>query len=223
VQKTDIMQIEKQLRTFGGVPLTHSVLLSLLGDYRSPNDKIVRMISEGVLLPIKKGLYTVSSEITGIPLSLPLVSNLLYGPSYVSMDYALFHYGIIPERVIEVTSMTIKRGKVYDLPIGRFSYTHSQPDLYAVGIERVENADRTGYLMASPEKALCDKLIFTRNLNVQSQKALHELLFDDLRIDEDALARFDPEVIRACMSAGVKVEMLRALWKLVNGAKGEAL
>ena len=98
-----------------------STLLSILGEYRSPNDKIVCMIDEGLLLPVKKGLYAVSPEITGIPLSLPLVANLLYGPSYVSMDFALYHYGIIPERVIEVTSMTTKRGKHYNLQVGRFS------------------------------------------------------------------------------------------------------
>jgi hypothetical protein len=216
------MRLEKRLKGFGGVPITHGTLLSILGEYLSPNDKIVRMIDEGLLLPIKKGLYAVSPDITGTPLSLPLVSNLLYGPSYVSMDFALSHYGIIPERVIEVTSVTTKRGKVYNLPLGRFSYIHSQHGLYALGIDRVENVDHTGYLMASPEKALCDKLIFTRNLHVQSKRALTELLFDDLRIDGDALARFDPEVIRACMETGVKTEMMRALLHLVNGIKREA-
>lgn len=216
------IRLEKRLKVFGGVPLTHGALVSILGEYRSPNDKILRMIDEGLLLSIRRGLYAVSPDITGVPLSLPLVANLLYGPSYVSMDYALHHYGIIPERVVEVTSMTIKRGKKYGLPIGRFSYTHSQPKLYAVGIDRVENADKTGFLMASPEKALCDKLIFTRNLNVQSQRALQELLFDDLRIDEDSVARFDPEVIRACMAAGLKTDMLRALLLVVNGMQREA-
>lgn len=130
------MRLERKLRTFGDVPLTHGNLLSMLDEYRSPNDKIVRMINDGWLQLIRKGLYAVSPEITGIPLSLPLVANLLYGPSYVSMDYALSYYGIIPERVVEVTSMTTKRGKVYDLPVGRFSYTHSQPQLYSIGISR---------------------------------------------------------------------------------------
>jgi hypothetical protein len=216
------MRFEQKLRPFGGVPLTHGTLLSILGEYRSPNDKIVRMIDDGLLQPIRKGLYAVSLEITGIPLSLPLVANLLYGPSYVSMDYALSYYGIIPERVVEVTSMTTKRGKVYNLPVGRFSYTHSQPQLYSIGIDRVENPDQTGFLMASPEKALCDKLIFTRNLNVRSQQALHELLFDDLRVDEDALAHFSPEVIRACIAVNVKSDMLQALLTLINGLQREA-
>jgi hypothetical protein len=210
------MRLEQKLRTYGGVPLTHGILLSILEEYRSPNDKIVRMIDDGLLQPIRKGLYAVSPELTGTPISLPLVANLLYGPSYVSMDYALSYYGIIPERVIEVTSMTTKRGKVYDLPVGRFSYTHSQPELYSIGIDRVENPDQTGFLMAAPEKALCDKLIFTRNLNVRSKRALHELLFDDLRVDEEALVHLNPEVIKACMAVKVKADMLHALLALID-------
>jgi hypothetical protein len=58
--------------------------------------------------------------------------------------------------------MTTRRGKVYDLPIGRFFYTHSPLDFYPAGIDRIENADKTLFLMASPEKALCDKLVFTQ-------------------------------------------------------------
>ncbi len=176
MQNNDLMQLEKKLSSLGGVPLTHGALVSMLKEYRSPNDKIVRLIGDGWLVPIKKGLYAVSPERTTIPISTPLVANLLYGPSYVSMDYALYHYGIIPERVVEVTSMTTRRGKVYNLSIGRFSYTHSSVDFYRLGIDRIENTDKTGFLMASPEKALCDKLVFTRNLNIASPRVLRELL-----------------------------------------------
>jgi hypothetical protein len=219
VQNMNI-RLEKRLKQFGAVPLNHGTLLSILGEYRSPNDKIARMVDDGLLKPIKKGTYVVSPEITGIPISLPLVANLLYGPSYVSMDYALHHYGIIPELVIEVTSMTTKRGKMFDLPLGRFSYTHSPLELYTIGIDRVENADHTGYLMASPEKALCDKLLFTRNLNVRTVRGMRELLFDDLRVDEDSLVRFDPEVIRACMAAAPKSDMVKALLQVVTSRRG---
>jgi len=177
----------------------------------------------GLLLPIKKGLYAVSPEITGKPLSLTLVANLLYGPSYVSMDYALYHYGIIPERVVEVTSMTTRRGKKYDMAVGRFSYTHSPPEFYAIGIDRVENPDKTGFLMASPEKALCDKLVFTRNLNIKSKEAIAKLVFDDLRIEEDSLARFDIKVIEACIDADIKSDMLQALQHLTHTLQREGV
>jgi hypothetical protein len=209
------MKLEHTLKRFGAVPVTHNTILSILGKYRSPNDKILRMIADGLLLPIKKSLYVVSPELTGVPLSLPLVSNLLYGPSYLSMDYALSHYGIIPEHVAEVTSMTTRRGKVYNLPMGRFSYTHSSQQLYTIGINQVKNADNTCFLMASQEKALCDKLLFTRNLSVSSQNALQELLFDNLRVDEDAIALFEPNIIEACLAEGMKTAMLRALLQLI--------
>ncbi|HHE07946.1 MAG TPA: hypothetical protein ENL01_03490 [Chlorobaculum parvum] len=214
------IRLQQKLRTFGGVPLTHGTLLSILGAYRSPNDKIARMVDEGLLLPIKKGTYVISPDITSIPVSLPLVANLLYGPSYVSKDYALHYYGLIPERVVEVTSMTTKRGKLFDLPVGRFSYIHSPVALYAIGIDRVENADQTGFLMACPEKALCDKLLFTRNLNIRTARAMEELLFADLRVDEDLLVGFDPEVIRACMAAGLKIDMLKILLRVITSKQG---
>ncbi len=42
-----VIRIEQALRTFGGVPLTHGTLLSILGESRSPNNKTARMIDEG--------------------------------------------------------------------------------------------------------------------------------------------------------------------------------
>ncbi|MEI8185451.1 MAG: hypothetical protein WCG19_02035 [Chlorobiaceae bacterium] len=217
------MRHELKIKDLGSVPIMHGTLLSMLKEYRSPNDKIVRLIDEGWLIPIKKGMYAVSPERTALPLSMPLIANLLYGPSYVSMDFALFYYGIIPERVVEVTSMTIRRGKAYSLPIGRFSYTHSRPDFYQIGIERIANPDKSCFLMASPEKALCDKLVFTRNLKISSMNGLMELLFDDLRVDEDLFTRFDPKVIEACLMSGLKVNMLQTLLRLVNSMKRNLL
>lgn len=216
------MRIEQKLRSFGSVPVKHTTLLSILSEYRYPNNKIGRMVEKGLLVPIKKGFYAVSPEITGTPISLPLVANLLYGPSYVSMDYALSYYGIIPERVVEITSMTTSRGKMFDLPIGRFSYIHAPVALYTVGIVRVENADRTGFLMACHEKALCDKLLFSRNLNIRSIRALRELLFDDLRVDDEALAAFDPDVVRSCLAGELKTDMLKILLQVITSIKGEA-
>ncbi|MFZ4524511.1 MAG: type IV toxin-antitoxin system AbiEi family antitoxin domain-containing protein [Chlorobium sp.] len=217
------MKIEQKLKTFGSVPLTHGILLSLLAEYRSPNDKIVRLMHEGWLVAVKRGLYVVSPELTSIPVSLPLVANHLYGPSCVSMDYALSHYGIIPDRVFDVTSMTIRRSKRYDLQLGRFSYTHSDQKLYSVGIDRVVNADKTTFMIASPEKALCDKLLFTRNLNSVTSRDLQALLFEDLRVDDEQFARFDPQVIEASLQGGYKVKLLQTLLHLLKSMKSRRI
>ena len=61
--------------------------------------------------------------------------------------------------------------------------------------------------------------MFTRNLNIASQRALRELLFDDLRLEEESITRFDPKVIEACIMPGMKERMLQALLKLVNSMK----
>ena len=86
----------KQLRAFGSIPFSHGSLLSLLGEYRRPNDKIARLLAAGDLVQIKKGLYVLGVEHRSSPVSLPLVANLLYGPSYVSLDFALSWHGLIP-------------------------------------------------------------------------------------------------------------------------------
>lgn len=89
-----------QLDSFGAVPFSHGALLPSLKDYRRPNDK---MLWQGVLVAIKRGLY-VRGEPSRAP-CLPLVANRLYGPSCVSLDYALAWHGLIPERLHEITSV----------------------------------------------------------------------------------------------------------------------
>jgi len=137
----------------------------------------------------------------------------------VSLEYALYSYGLVPERLVEVTSVTTRQSKCYDLPFWMFSYQHSSPKLYPVGIKRVIHSDQTGCLMASPEKALCDTLIFTKKLVVNTVYELGELLFDDLRIDEELLRGFDVRVIDACVNTGCKVKLLKVLAQTVRNCQ----
>ena len=88
------------------------------------------------------------------------IANFLYGPSYVSMEWALSFYGMIPERVYTVTSMTLGRNKQYHTPIGDFSYFTLPARYYPVGITQKKSPDFVGgFLIATPEKALAD-LVF---------------------------------------------------------------
>jgi hypothetical protein len=216
--KSDLptMRIETQLTRFGSVPLTHGTLLSVLQKYRSPNDKIAQLIADGLIVSVKRGLYVVAPSLTSSAVSMPLVANHLYGPSYVSLEYGLYYHGLIPERVVEVTSVTTRQTKLYDLPFGRFSYKHSPLKLYPVGIKRVILSDQIGFLIASPEKALCDTLIFKKKLVINSVHELREYLFDDVRIDEELLRGFDVQVIDACRDACCKVKILNTLAQIVR-------
>ncbi|WP_426092392.1 hypothetical protein [Flavobacterium sp. DSR3-2] len=96
------------VKSFMNVPLNRQVMLDMLKDYKRPNDKISEQIKGGELIPLKKGLYIsgVKTDLTG-PEPF-LIANHLWGPSYVSLESAMSYWGIIPERVYEVSSITIK-------------------------------------------------------------------------------------------------------------------
>ncbi|WP_322998772.1 hypothetical protein [Castellaniella sp.] len=202
---------EAQLASFARVPFSHDTLLSLLADYRRPNDKIADWLRQGVLVSLKRGLYVRGQDLSGNGLCLPLLANRLYGPSCVSLDYALAWHGLIPERVRELTSVCMRRSRVIDNDFGRFSYTRLPAGIYALGIEQVRESDRETFLIASPAKALCDKVLLTRYLRVTTRDGMRRFVLDDLRIDGEALLGLDLDVVRGYASSGHKPAQMAAL------------
>ncbi|MCQ4240346.1 type IV toxin-antitoxin system AbiEi family antitoxin domain-containing protein [Stutzerimonas stutzeri] len=199
------------LRPLGSAPVLHSTLVSLLKHYKTPNNKIARWLDEGVLLSVKRGVYVVAPQVSGAPVERMIVANLLYGPSYVSTDYALWHYGLIPEQVAEVTSVTTLRSKIIQGGLGRFSYQRMPDALYPIGIDSVMLGGGLYGLLAVPAKALCDRLVLTRNLRVHSVASMQRLLIEDLRFDTDEASMIDLQVIDACAATGHKTELLEHL------------
>lgn len=211
------MNLDQRLAQFQDIPVSHDTLVSLLHDYKRPNDKIATWLAEKKLMPIKRGLYVVSPTLTGGVISLPLVANILYGPSYVSLEFALSRYGLIPEVVHQITSVTIRRGKTYDTSLGRFSYQTLSTKVYPLGMRSIKNDTGHFYLMASPEKALCDMLMLTPNLSVHSVGSLKTLFELDWRIDIDEVMTFDRELVREIADAGIKTRVLGHLLRLIDG------
>lgn len=210
------MNLEQRLAEFRDIPVPHSTVASLLRDYKRPNDKISEWLDQQKLIPIKRGLYVVSPALTGGLVSLPLVANALYGPSYVSLEFVLSHHGLIPEAVHQITSVTTRRAKIYDTILGRFSYQTIPTKVYPIGVQSVKNDMGHFYLMASPEKALCDMLMLTPNLNVHSVGALVTLLELDWRIDVDELKQFERALVHDLVQAGFKARVLRYLLQLIG-------
>ncbi|MDD3051662.1 MAG: hypothetical protein PHR06_11020 [Candidatus Cloacimonetes bacterium] len=172
-------------------PFDYQYLKSLFNDFRYPRNKISRLIKQGEVIDLKKGLYVLNEKYR-CPLSLGAVANNLYTPSYVSLDYALSHYGLIPEHVFNITSVTISKRKQYDTKLGSFVYHSTKVSYYSVGYT-TEIEGNTNYLIATPEKALCDKLYF---LSPSSNlRELASLLYDDLRIMESDLRNLDLNLI----------------------------
>ena len=205
----------KELKALGNVPIGIEVLQSLYADYRSPNMHIAMLEKKGVLIRLKRGLYVVSPEISGKELSVGLIANHLYGPSYVSLHWALRRYGLIPERVYSVTSVTTRHTREFENSLGRFTYKGVSKDYFPIGIKIQEEAG-VNYLMASPEKALCDMLMQEKYVPDQSMSRLGVFFEEDMRIDIDDLRQMNPEIIRQCMETGNKKQILSNVLKLMQ-------
>ena len=95
----------------------YTTLVSALPSYFKPRDKITKLLAGGNVVRIKKGLYCFGAVLRKRPLSLEYVANLIYGPSYVSLEYALAYHDMIPERVDIVTSVAIPRSRDFVTPI----------------------------------------------------------------------------------------------------------
>jgi hypothetical protein len=125
---------------------------------------------------------------------------MLYGPSYVSLEWACQFYRLIPEKVTTVTSVTAKRSKQFSTPIGLFTYDHLHPEAYSVAVTLVKFSETQQALMATKEKALVDLLVLRRGY-FASAKHFKETLFDDLRVEEGDLARLDISLVEGIYEA----------------------
>ena len=149
-----------ELAVFKNIPVNTAAIASIYPDVKSANRKVAGLEKTGRIIRLKRGLYVVSPQESGILLSLNLIGNVLYGPSYVSMLTALREYGLIPERVDVVQSMTTHLTVSFENQAGRFEYQHCAKDYYPIGITQRQEVGVT-YLIATPEKALCDYIIST--------------------------------------------------------------
>lgn len=168
---------------------TTSILLQEYKDYVDPFGKIRRLCQKGKLFPLVKGLYETDANLPGY-----LIAPAIYGPSYLSFDYALSRYGLIPERVYGYNSATCGKGrkKNYCNHYGNFTYQDVPMQIFSLGVEMLEEQGYY-YSIATPEKALCDKLYTIEPM--QTLRNLQVLLFDDLRIDDTQIFQFDKDLL----------------------------
>jgi predicted transcriptional regulator of viral defense system len=157
---------------------TTAILLEELKQYASPASKLSRMVKNGECIQIVKGLYETDPSTPGY-----LLAGSIYGPSYLSFEFALSYHGLIPEAVYTFTSATFdkKKKKKHETPFGTFTYRDVPSEIYSLGVIIVREGDYS-FQIATPEKALCDTL-YTKS-PVVNQQELRSLLFEDMRIDE---------------------------------------
>jgi len=187
----------------------YQTLLDVLKDYGRPRDKISDYLRKGVIIRIKKGLYIFGEGYRKEPFSRELLANLIFGPSYISLDFALQYYGLIPERVEAVTSVTTGRSKRFETPVGLFTYREISVQAFRFGMTRVELDNGSAFLIATAEKALADKIRAVRGTGIKTLGQLREYLADDLRIYEPALKALNPlhveEIARRYRSRKIRI------------------
>jgi predicted transcriptional regulator of viral defense system len=215
----NIVEIRKHLPT---AVFTHETIENVLvGKVSNINAKIAYMVNKGELIRLKKGVYTLGEDYQTASIDMISLANTLYAPSYVSFDYALSYYGLIPERVYEITSATMRMKKEFDTPLGRFTYKPVPLQAYALGIDWLYDDINGGKLIATSEKALCDKIRSDRGIGRMSQQKLRDYLEFDLRIDMDLLYALDAELILRIATA-YRSSNLKNLSKLISKRKQSA-
>ena len=158
-------------------------------NYLNKNTKLSREVRAGKLYRIINGLYETDSRTPGY-----LLASSIYGASYISFEYALSYYGLIPERVTTVTCATFdkKKKKEYKTDFGVFTYRDVPASAYP---EQILLKEENGYSyhIATPEKALCDKLYTLAPL--YNYTNLEKMLFNDLRIDKELFAKLNVDKV----------------------------
>lgn len=207
--------VMERLKVFGNIPITTAAIASLYPELVSKNQKVAELKKKGVLIRLKKGMYLLEPKFSGKTISELLVANVLYGPSYLSMESALWFYGLIPEAVFNHTSITTKHSRNFTTPLGTFRYLNASPAYASIGVQSVVDGDNA-FIIARPEKALCDLIVYTPYLNLRYRRELLTYLEDDIRFDMDAFYSFRPDTFDAVASLGKKSTMLRGIAKLLK-------
>ena len=209
----------ERLKNIGVIPINKDILYSLYGDLKRPDEKISELERKGLIIRIKRDLYVVSPKVHHQEISSELVANHLYGPSYISLESVLSYYGLIPERIYSMYSVCAKLHKQYETPLGRFEYIKMPEKYFPIGIHQEIINNSYSFLIATPEKALCDKIIASKNLKIQSVVTMREYLEKDLRFDMSVLTSFDVNIIRKCLEYGRKKTELTQLLKLLQNGR----
>ncbi len=189
----------------------YNLLLGALQDYKKPRDKIRGLVRDKDIIRVKKGLYVLGKEYKK-PYNKYVLANLVYGPSYVTGHTALAYWNLIPERVEVMISMTTKKKKQFETPVGSFSYLYCPKMVFSIGVQLEDAGDQKRFLMASPEKALCD--IIATQTDIKTRMEMKEFL-ELMRLDPMGYENLNFPLIEK-ITAGYKRQSLRLLMNSIK-------
>jgi hypothetical protein len=204
--------MEKRLFDTPSPELPYDYLIGIYRDYPRPEEKIKYLVHKGDLVRIKRGLYVLSPQY-GKLVSTYMLAEMVYWPSYISMQSALKFYGLIPESVFGVIGVTTKRPNSQATPFGNFTYHRSSLHEFLWGIRMQPIDQHRQVRVASPLKALFDLIRFNvLNYGRKSDQDLFEYI-DLMRIDfeEFTIIRSDFEGLNSSKSKRIREFLLQMI------------
>ena len=207
--------MDRQLNEIGTIPVTTSIIESLYPELKSADKKVTWLEKQGIIIRLKRGLYVINPEYSGKTLSSELIANHLYTPSYISMSTALRYYGLIPEAVDVHQSMTVKHSRSFQTPVGSYDYKYISREAFSIGVRSMHKGDYA-FLIASPEKALCDLIANSSQVNLRYMKDVETYLEQDIRMDMDEFNKMDKTIFEDYIKVGKKADSISTLLKFLR-------
>ncbi len=206
------MEFARLIEIVGDEPVFETGLLLAGEDPADVNLQLSRATKAGRLYQLRRGLYALAPPYQKVKPHPFVVANALRQPSYVSLQSALAHYGLIPEAVQIVTSVTTRRPAHWDTGLGRYGFRHLKTEFFR-GYRLLELVGRQQAFVATPEKALLDLVYLTPGAD--SPEYLGELRLENLdQLDLEALGRL--------VEASEKPKLRRAAAVIEEFARMEA-
>lgn len=197
---------------YNGIPFTGVLLRNSYEELVAPKAKVERLVHSNELIRLRRNLYVNANQET---YNNYLAANYILAPSYVSGLSVLSYYDIIPETVVDTISMTTRKNVEFHNPLGTFTYRQCLPEYFFIGIETKDILNHN-VLMAGIEKALCDHIVITPNLNLRYVRETQTWLEDEMRMDMDELSKMNLSIIAQCAESGIKKKMLTNIIKIFS-------
>jgi predicted transcriptional regulator of viral defense system len=178
--------------------------------------QLSRWVKSGKIVALRRGVYVLADGSMQLRPHPFVLANEMRRASYVTMQSALAHYGMIPEFVPAVTSVTTARPEDLNTPVGRFMFRHVKKELLW-GMKQVELLPGQWARLATPEKALIDLIYLTPGSD--NENYLRELRLETVEFFRvDVLREFgrrseSHKVMRA-------IDILARLWESEEKERG---
>lgn len=155
IKRLKRLKVEEKLKSLGLQVFTPQEFRSIFGVSRNTASQFITSNrTSGLFVKVRNNYYTLKDSHP----SSYLIANKLYQPSYVSLEKALSHYGVIPEVVYTVTSVTTKLPREFTTPLGTFGYQRIKKEAFTGYSLHMVDGEKA--LFAEVEKALADYLYF---------------------------------------------------------------